>query len=223
MKPLNSVSWLQRNVFHRRVDLGKCSLSGSLNRPTCVIPLATKRTSRVEDRHRKDCQDNHGRLQDHKGYLVIGNGSMEALLQLRNTVHRADEDEHNRRAECILEPSESLGGPQVGEASLPGALPGPAKADRELHPQSREDEQRDDLEHDTGYHDGPSCVTPGFIVRSGCESSAAALEDEGDEVACHESDCVRAWTEAGDFLAVDDDDAGEAEVEGAGEEGGGDR
>jgi hypothetical protein len=48
------------------------------------------------------------------------------------------------------------------------------------------------------------------------------LKDERDKVACHEGDCEGARTEAGDLLAVDDDYAGEAEVEGAGEEGGGD-
>jgi hypothetical protein len=96
------------------------------------------------------------------------------------------------------------------------------KAEYEFQPQSHEYEQRDDLKHNTSDHDGPSCLTPGVVVGRGCEPATGALKDERDEVAYHEGDCVGARAEAGDLLAVDNDYAAEAEVEGAGEEGGGD-
>lgn len=210
------------NVFRIRAALGKSSLSVLLDRPSRAAPLATKRNTRVQTCHRKHCQENHRPLQDHKRHLVIGNGSIETLLQLCNTVYRTDEDEHNSRAERILEPSEPLRVPQLGEAYFLGALTRPAQAEYEFQPQSHEDEQRDDLKHNTSDHDGPSCLAPGVIIGCGCETAAGALKDERDEVACHEGDCVGAWAEAGNLLAVDDDYAGEAEVEGAGEEGGGD-
>lgn len=61
-----------------------------------------------------------------------------------------------------------------------------------------------------------------MVTGCGCESAASALKNERDEVACHEGDSVDTWAETRDLMAVDDDYAGEAEVEGAGEEGGGD-
>ena len=211
------------NVSLKRAARGISSLSGLLDRPSRAAPPATKPNTRVQERHRKHRQENHRPLQDHKRHLVVGNGSIETLLQLRHTVYRTDEDEHNSRAERILEPSELLGVPQLDEAYVFGALTRPAQAEYELQPQSHEYEQRDDLEHNTSDHDGPSCLTLGVIIGCGCEPAAGALKDERDEVACHEGNCVGARAEAGDLLTVDDDYAGEAEVEGAGEEGRGDR
>lgn len=94
-----------------------------------------------------------------------------------------------------------------------------AEAEYEFQPQAHEYEQRDDLKHNTGDHDGSACLASGVIVGCGCEAAARALENKRDEVACHERDCVGAWTEAGDVLAVDYYYAGEAEVESASEEG----
>ena len=52
--------------------------------------------------------------------------------------------------------------------------------------------------------------------------SRYVLEDEGDEIAGTEDECVSSGFEAGEVLPVDYDDAGEAEVDGGGEEGRGD-
>lgn len=65
-------------------------------------------------------------------------------------------------------------------------------------------------------------LAPGVIIGCGCEPATGALEDQRDEVACHEDNCVDARAAAGDILVVDDNDAGEAEVKGAGEESGSD-
>ena len=208
------------NVFLRRAPRCKSSLSGLYERPSRAAPLAIKRNARVQDCHRKHRQENHGPFQDHESHFVIGNGSVETLLQLRNTVYRTDEDEQNSRAEGILEPSELLPSPQLDEADVFGTLTRPAEAEYEFQPQSHEDEQRDDLKRKTSDHDGPSCLAPGVIIGCGCKPTAGALKDKRDKVACHEGDCVGARAEAGDVLTVDDDYAGEAEVEGAGEEGG---
>lgn len=59
-----------------------------------------------------------------------------------------------------------------------------------------------------------------MIIGCGCEPATGALEDQRDEVACHEDNCIGAGAEAGDVLAVDDDYAGQAEVKGASNEGG---
>lgn len=117
---------LHVNSFHRRAAHGKCCLSGLLKRPSRTAPLAAKAKAGVKRRHCKHCQEDDRPLQDHKRHLVIRNGPIETLLQLCNTVYRADEDEHNSRAECILEPSELLGVPQPDEADVPGASTRPA-------------------------------------------------------------------------------------------------
>lgn len=48
------------------------------------------------------------------------------------------------------------------------------------------------------------------------------MQEERDEVACHESNGVSAGAEARVLCPVDDNDAGEAEIDGRGEEGGAD-
>lgn len=193
-----------------------------LDRPPCAAPFATKCNTGVQHRQRKHCQEDHRPLQDHERYLVIGNGSIETLVQLCNSVYRTDEYQHNSRAECILEVSELFRIPELEEAYFSTALTRSAQAVCKFQPQAHEDEQRDNLERDTGKHDGPSCIDSGVIAGCGCEPTAGALEDERDEVACDESDCVGARAETGYLLAVYDDDAGEAEVEGGSEESGGD-
>ncbi len=133
---------------------GKSSLSMLLDRQSRAALLATKRNTRVQYHYRKHCQENNRPLQYHKRHLVIGNGSTETLLQLCNTVYRTDKDEHNSRAERILEPNELLRDLQLEKAYVLGALIRPAQAEYEFQPQSHEDKQRDDLKHNTNDHNG---------------------------------------------------------------------
>ena len=146
------------------------------------------------------------------------------MLQLCNTVYRTDEDEDNSRSERILEPDEPPLLPQLDEARIlvSVALTRPVQAKRKFRPQHHEDKQRDDLEYYTSQHDAPPYIALGVIIGCGCKSATGSLKYERDEVACHECDCVGARAKAGDVLAVDDDYAGEAEVESASEEGGAD-
>lgn len=210
------------DVLYRGAIRGNFTLSGLSNRPRRVVPAATKRNTRVQYRHRKHCQENHRPLQYHKRYLVVSNRPIKTLLQFCNTVYRTDEDERNSCAERILEPRKLLRVPQLGEAHIPVALTRLTQAEYEFRPHSHKDEERDDLKHNTSNHNGLSCIALIFIICCGCEPAAGALEDERDKVVCHEGDCVGARAEPGDFLAVDDDYAGKAEIEGTGEEGGAD-
>lgn len=166
----------------------------------------------MQYRHHQHCEEYHRPLQDHKGHLVIGDGTVETLLQLRNTIDRTDEDEHHGRTERVLKQCELLCVPQLDEVHSLGALARLAEVEQEFQPQAHEDEKRDDLKHNTGHHDGSACVACGVIVSRGREPAAGPLEDERYEVARHERDCVCAWAETGDVLAVDDDYAREAEV-----------
>lgn len=65
-------------------------------------------------------------------------------------------------------------------------------------------------------------VDPGLLegVRVGGVGECApdGLQDEGEDVAADEDDGVGAGLEAGEGFAVDDDDAGEGEVDGGGDE-----
>lgn len=79
------------------------------------------------------------------------------------------------------------------------------------------------MKHHTSDHDGSSCLTPRAVISGSCEPAAGPLKDERDEITCHESDCVGTGAETRDLLAVEDDDATETEVKGAGEESGGNR
>ena len=176
----------------------------------------------MQHRHREHRKEDHRSFQDHKGYLVVGNGTVETLLELCHTIYRTDEDEQNGGAERILEPFEPFGAPQLDEAYLLGTLARPAQAEYELQPQCHKDEQRDDLEHDTRKHNAPPYVALGLVIGCRCNAAACALKDQGDKVARHEGDRIGARAEARDSLAVDNDYSGEAEVERTGEEGGAD-
>lgn len=55
-----------------------------------------------------------------------------------------------------------------------------------------------------------------------CDGSSGCLQYECEDVKADEGGGVRSWSEAGDAFAVGDDDAGEAEVDGAAEEDGAD-
>lgn len=144
------------------------------------------------------------------------------MLQLRNTVHRTNKDEHNSRAERILEPSELLRIPQLEKTYILSALTRFVQAVNEFQSQSHEDEQRNDLEHKTSDHDCPPYLALGGIINCCSEPTTGTLENKRDKVACYEGDCVGARTEPGDLLAVYDNYTGEAEVEGAGEKSRGD-
>jgi hypothetical protein len=208
---------LQMDNIPMRASRSDTSHFVLLDRPPCAAPLSAKCNTGVQHRHRKHRQKDHRPLQNHERHLVIGNRTIETLVQLGNSVHRTDEYEHNSRGERILEVCKLFRVPQLGESRFLGALTRLAQAVCEFQPQAHEDEQRDDLEHDTGKHNGPSCVASGVIAGCSCEPATGALEDERDEVACDEGDCVGARPETGYLLAVYDDDAGEAEVKGAGE------
>lgn len=77
------------------------------------------------------------------------------------------------------------------------------------------------MEAETSQHDILPEVRTGDCIGSRSDGAAEGLENEGDEVAGAEYEGVCAGLEAGEVGAVDDDDAGEAQIDGSGEEGGG--
>lgn len=208
--------------MHRRAARVQCSLCRLLDRPSRAAPQPPKRSTRVKNRQRKHCQDDHRPFQYHERNLIIGNWPIETLLQLRNTVDRPTEDKHNSRSERALEPSEPFRISKLDEVYVPGALAHSAEAEYEFQPQSHKNKQRDNLEHHPGNHDGPSCFARGVGIGRGSEPAASTLKDERDAVARHECDCVGARAELRDVSAVNNYYAREAEVESSGQEGGAD-
>ena len=60
------------------------------------------------------------------------------------------------------------------------------------------------------------------VFSRGGDAASGALEEQCQEVAADEDEGVRAGSNPGVLGTVDGDDAGEADVDGGGEEGGGD-
>lgn len=81
-----------------------------------------------------------------------------------------------------------------------------------------EEDQREDLKAKTGYHDVLAEVAARARVCCGSNGTTESLKDETDEVTPAEDDCVGPWLEKRKMLTVNGDDAGEAEVDGCGEE-----
>ncbi len=79
------------------------------------------------------------------------------------------------------------------------------------------------LQTETSQHDVHAGLEILLGVRSAREGTTGGLEDETEDVASDEGEGVGARPEAGDMLAVDDDDAAEAEIDGRREESGRDR
>jgi len=75
------------------------------------------------------------------------------------------------------------------------------------------------LEDETRQHDVPAEIGLRFCVCEGSHGAADGLENQADEIASTEDDCVRARLEVREVGSVDRHDAGEAEVDGCGEQG----
>lgn len=163
--------------------------------------------------------NNHRALQNHKRDLIVRKRAMEASRQLCNTEARPDEDSESREGEPA---QEGLEQPALVEARVlhrprPRALPQP---ERELGTARGEEREREDLEAQAGNHDVDAHLVLGLGRGAGRDAATGGLQDEREQVAAAEDKGVCARAEARQVLAVDDDDAREAEVDGGAEEGG---
>jgi len=87
-----------------------------------------------------------------------------------------------------------------------------------LPSQDDEQGQASHLQTETGQHHVNAGLKIFLVVRSARESTTDGLENETENVASDEGKGIRARPEARDMLAIDDNDAAEAEVDGCSEE-----
>lgn len=92
----------------------------------------------------------------------------------------------------------------------------------EIRAHQQEQEQRYDLEGQAGDHDVDTRLLAGVGARGRGQGAADGLEDEREEIETHKGNSVDGGAETWDAAAVDDHDAGEAEVDGSTEQGGAD-
>lgn len=170
----------------------------------------------MEDGQQADRDEDHGPLEDHERDLVVGQTAREPVLQLGDTVRAPDEDGDGRERERRLEQPEPRVGPQGGEGRVHGRAPAGAAPHRdgEVAAEDHEDGERGDLEGQARDHDVDARVLQGGArVGDGGDGAAGGLQHERDDVAGDEDDGVGAGAEAGEGLAVDDDEAAEGEVD----------
>ena len=92
----------------------------------------------------------------------------------------------------------------------------------EIGTQCRENGYAGDLEGQTGDHDVDARLLHILVIGGVGKSAAEGLQHEREDVAADEDDGVGAGFQTGEMLTVGEDDAREGEVDGCGEETGGD-
>lgn len=142
-------------------------------------------------------------------------GTVEAARELDTSVCRSDEDSDSSKRQAGHEGFEEARVHKAEVDGVPHAL-GFADPPRELGARENKEDNGKDLEAETSQHDvfADVALIPG--ISSGSDGAASGLQDQGDDVAGAEDDCVSAWFETGELRTVDDDDAREAEVDGCG-------
>lgn len=90
----------------------------------------------------------------------------------------------------------------------------------EIRTQTHKHKERKDLERQTRDHDVDPILSLARVSRGRRigQGTAGRLQYQGEDVGGDEDDGVGSWPEAREALAVDDDDAREAEVDAGGEE-----
>jgi hypothetical protein len=89
-----------------------------------------------------------------------------------------------------------------------------------LHCKSNKQQQTDDLEAQTADHDMRTLIAALVCVRGVSEGAADSLENQGNEVACHERERNGFGRDPSVLETIVDDDAGEDKVDSCGEEDG---
>ena len=103
---------------------------------------------------------------------------------------------------------------------LSSIRPVPFHLHREIRTQTHEYEERNDLKRQTGNHDVDPILSLRRVAprRRIGQRSTRGLQHQREDVCGNEDDGVGPRFEARELLAIEDDDAGEAEVDTCGEE-----
>ena len=189
--------------------------------PPGIRPAGLERKQWMARCEHTDRNNDHSALEDHERDLLVRQRTMEAAGQLRDAEARADEDAQRRDAQACQEGLEDARVAQPLEVRVQPRRAA-ERAPGELGAEGGEEREREDLEGESCDHDVDAHLVLAGRVGARGDGAADGLQHQRDEVAGYEGEGVGAGTEAGEVFAVDDYDAGQAEVDGGGEEGWGD-
>lgn len=185
------------------------------------MPEALETDGRMQRGQAEASRDDHEALEDHEHGLVASEQrAVEAARELGASIHAAGEDSNGGDGEADQEAAEEARVHEIEVGWVPGALAGP-DAFGEPGGGEGEDDEGDDLEDQADQHEVLADVSGALGVGGGGDAAAGGLEKEADEIAGGEDDGVGARLEVGEVGAVDDDNAGEAQVDGGAEQSGG--
>ena len=161
----------------------------------------------------------------HHGQTLTEQKGLPAIRRPQGREFRVQGDEARIGDDEVLGIGFAFGG--VGEAEgravAGGGIAGtePVDAVGEVEDDHDVEGERGDLGGQTGDHDVDAVLDGGGGVGGG-DGAAGGLEEQRDDVEADEDETVAALFDAGDLGAVGADDAGQGDVDGAAEEGGGD-
>lgn len=92
----------------------------------------------------------------------------------------------------------------------------------EIGTHEHEQEERHDLDGQARNHDIDARLLGAAIVERGGNGTSNGLQDQREEIEADEGDGIDGRAKARNVSAIDDDDAGQAQVDGGADEGGGD-
>lgn len=201
------------------------------------MPFETQ--SRVENTQTATGDNHTCSFEDHKRDLIIGQVTAEPAVQFRCTKDRSDEDEESRDAQSWFTLVRgTLNDNLFADGSLTPKKPSPfPAAPRRCHtglglslspepPQvidSKRHERRErcNLRCQPRDHDVDSSATEAILVLSGrgSDGPACSLQNETEQIACHEDDGVGFRFDSREALTVDDNHPSKTQVDGCGDKG----
>lgn len=144
----------------------------------------------MEDIQRKARNNNHHALEPNKQPLALNQVARPAFTQFRNSVHASPEYTDGGKCKRTNETLESQASAQrhedgvLVECVLAHGLVAAACANCEVDAEDHEDEEGEDLECETRYHDiVPQVWVFVRVGFGGCKTTARGLEEEGEEIA----------------------------------------
>ena len=188
-----------------------------------ITKLALETPAGMEHGKRPDGDDDHRSFQDHEDNFVVGQRSIESLVEFCNTVDATDEDQDSCYSQSGLEPNEAAALAQPVEEHLAVLLAPPLRCNdtpSKVGGHDHEETETGDLKCKTSNHD----VDAGLLqwvtwVSNRGHGTAGRLQDERHDVARDENLSVGARPEERILRAMHNHNSSQAQVDGSCEEG----
>lgn len=201
---------------NRTLRIRDLRLRLALHTPALLVRSPSQENGRVDDDEDAHSNDHDRGIQDDKVRLVRDEVPRPPLRELDGPVDAADVDHGEAHQHGAQNPSHLLGDrPPEPAAATPDAP-------QEVGAQHPKDGHGDELERDACHHDVRALLLARGGVGGRGGRAANGLDDEGDQVAEAKDDGVQLGRDHGGGRAEDQDEAAQEDVEGRGEEDGGD-